>query len=143
MPYELKTKKNNASVSAFINSVEDPKKKKDSKEINKLFKEITGEKPKMWGGSIIGYGSYSYESKSGIKGEWMLTGFSPRKQNISLYVMTGLDTKENKELLKKLGKYKTGKSCLYINSLEDIDIKILKKLLKDSYKQAKKGNKIC
>lgn len=143
MAYEIKTKANKGSVAAFLNGIEDPQKRKDAKTLNTLFKEVTGEKPKMWGDSIVGYGSFEYSNKSGFTGDWMLTGFSPRKSNFSLYVMTGLETKENKALLKKLGPYTTGKSCLYIKKLEEVDLTILKKLLKTSYTRAKAGERGC
>ena len=93
-------------------------------------KEITGEEPVMWGTSIIGFGSYQYKYASGREGEWFLTGFSPRKQNITLYIMSGFDQYD--QLLAKLGKYKTGKSCLYINKINDIDTDVLKELVKQS-----------
>jgi hypothetical protein len=137
--YELKTKKNNLSVSKFLNNIEDKDKRKDSKEIVKIIKEITKEKSKMWGSSIIGFGSYHYKYKSGQEGDWMLIGFSPRKQNLSLYVMS--DHKNIKDLLDKLGPHKTGVSCIYIKKLEDIHIPTLKKIIRQSYKETKKQYK--
>jgi hypothetical protein len=137
--YELKTKKNNLSVSKFLNNIEDKDKRKDSKEIVKIIKEITKEKPKMWGSSIIGFGSYHYKYKSGQEGDWMLIGFSPRKQNLSLYAMS--DHKNIKDLLYKLGPHKTGVSCIYIKKLEDIHIPTLKKIIRQSYKETKKQYK--
>ncbi len=92
--------------------------------------EVTGEKGKMWGDSIIGFGSYRYTYASGREGDWMLVGFSPRKQNITLYIMSGFDNYQN--LLDKLGKHKTGKSCLYINKTEDVDMDVLRHLVKQS-----------
>ncbi|MEK6818623.1 MAG: DUF1801 domain-containing protein [Nanoarchaeota archaeon] len=139
---ELKTKENNASVEEFIYSVKDEQKIKDSFELLKIFKSETGQKPKMWGTSIIGFGKYHYKSeKSKQEGDWPITGFSPRKQALTLYIMTGVNN--YKELLKNLGKYKLSSgSCIYINKLEDINISLLKKLIKESYKQAdKKFNK--
>ena len=135
---ELKTKKNKTSVAKFISSVPDEQKQKDSKELLKIFKEATKEKPTMWGTSIIGFGSYHYKSeRSTQEGDWPLTGFSPRKQQISIYIMPGF--KNYKGLLKKLGKHKISSgSCLYIKKLEDIDKKVLKKLIKDSVKEMKK-----
>lgn len=133
---ELKTKKNDSSVMDFINSVADDTKKQDSLELLKVFKECTGEDPKMWGSSIIGYGSYHYKSeRSKQEGDWPLTGFSPRKQNISIYIMPGFD-KYQKEL-SKIGKYKNSVGCLYIKKLSDIDVDILKFLIKDSVKTMK------
>jgi hypothetical protein len=136
MAKELKTKKNKASVSSFINSVDDLQRKKDAKELLKIFKEATGLRPSMWGDSIIGYGSYHYKYASGQEGDWPLTGFSPRKANMTVYIMPGF--KEYQAELKKIGKYKHSSSCLYFKKLEDIDIKILKKMIKDSVKVMKK-----
>lgn len=136
---DLKTKKNTASVSKFINAVENETRRSDAKELLKIFKEVTGMKPTMWGTSIVGYGSYHYKYASGREGDWMLTGFSPRKQNMSIYIMSGF--KEFPELMKKLGKHKTGVGCLYVNKLEDIDIKVLKQLIKKSVSYMKKTYK--
>jgi len=133
---ELKTKPNDKNVDEFLKKVENPNKKGDCYEILNLMKEVTQEEPKMWGDSIVGFGTYHYKYKSGREGDWFLTGFSPRKQNLTLYIMSGFE-KYNK-LLKKLGKYKTGKSCLYINKLQDIDKNTLKKLVIESVKYMKK-----
>ena len=134
---EIKTKKNNASVSSFIKSVENETRRKDSKELLKIFKEATGLKPKMWGTSIIGYGSYHYKSeRSSQEGDWPRTGFSPRKANMSVYIMSGF--KGYKDELKKLGKHKHSVGCLYFNKLEDIDTKILKKIIKKDFHVMKK-----
>ena len=130
---ELKTKLNNKSVLKFINSVKDEKKRRDSLAILNMMKKITKEEPKMWGDSIIGFGSCHYKYASGREGDWFLTGCSPRKQNFSLYIMSGF--KEYGELLKKLGKHKISKACLYIKSLEDIDTKTLKELITKSIKK--------
>lgn len=127
---DLKTKKNDGDVEAFLNTVEPEKKRKDAFEILELMEEVTGEKGKMWGDSIIGFGSYRYTYASGREGDWMLVGFSPRKQNITLYIMSGFDNYQN--LLDKLGKHKTGKSCLYINKTEDVDMDVLRDLVKQS-----------
>lgn len=133
----LKTKVNAASPTAFINQVEDDQKKKDSLFLLKLFTQVTGHKPKMWGTSIIGYGMYHYKSdRSTQEGDWPLTGFSPRKQNLTIYIMSGFESMS--PLLEKLGKHKTSKGCLYINKLADIDIEILKKIIKKSYEEMKK-----
>jgi len=136
---ELKTKKNDASVDKFLNSVKDEKKRQDSYTILKLMKQVTKAEPKMWETSIIGFGSYHYKYASGREGDWFVTGFSPRKQNLTLYIMSGFS--KYPELMKKLGKYKTGKSCLYINKIEEIDIKTLKELIKQSVAYLKKLNK--
>jgi len=133
---ELKTKVNKASVSEFLNAIEDDAIRKDCKEIAKIMKEVTKENPKMWGTSIVGYGSYHYKYASGREGDWFVTGFSPRKQNITLYIMPGFD--RYKQLLKKLGRHATGKSCLYIKKLGDVDKKVLKELIKESVKVMKK-----
>lgn len=127
---ELKTKKNDGDVEAFLNTVEPEKKRKDSFEILELMEEVTGEKATMWGESIIGFGSYHYTYASGREADWMLVGFSPRKQNITLYIMSGFDNYQN--LLDKLGKHKTGKSCLYIKKTEDVDMDVLRDLVKQS-----------
>jgi len=127
---ELKTKPNDQSVEAFLNSIDDEKKREDSFKILTLMKEITKDEPKMWGDSIIGFGSYHYEYASGREGDWFLTGFSPRKQNLTLYLMSGFEEYDN--LLKNLGKYKTGKACLYIKKIEDVDLQTLTELVKQS-----------
>ncbi len=130
---ELKTKVNEASVTKFLDSVADEQKRDDCFEILKMMKQITKEEPKMWGSSIVGFGSYHYKGKSGREGDWMLTGFSPRKQNLTLYLMGGFDD----ELLEKLGKFTTGVGCLYIKTLQDVDKKVLKELVKTSVKKMK------
>ena len=136
---ELKTKKNESSVTKFLDGVKDEKKRQDSYTILKLMKQITKAEPKMWGTSIIGFGSYHYKYASGREGDWFVTGFSPRKQNLTLYIMSGIS--KYHDLLKKLGKFKTGKGCLYINKIEDIDIKTLKELIKQSVGYLIKLNK--
>ena len=134
---ELKTQKNDQSVTAFLDGVADDKKRADSYAILKLMQEVTGADPHMWGPAIIGFGSYRYKYESGREGDWFLTGFSPRKQNISLYIMSGFRRYE--ELLNELGKHKTGKSCLYIKKLEDVDLSILRKLIEQSVEHLRKG----
>ena len=136
---DLKTKVNDASVEGFLNSVEDEQKRKDCFEILKMMKQVTKEGPKMWGPSIVGFGSYHYKGASGREGDWMLTGFSPRKQNLTLYLMGGFDL--HKDLLKKLGKHKTSVGCLYIKKLDDVDKKVLKELVTESVKTMKKLSK--
>lgn len=132
---ELKTKLNDASVEAFINTVEDKNKREFAFTILEMMKKITKAEPKMWGTSIIGFGTYHYKYKSGQEGDWMQVGFSPRKQAMTLYIMSGFSRYE--ELLSKLGKFKTGKSCLYLKKAEDIDMKILKELVAQSVKYIK------
>jgi hypothetical protein len=133
---ELKTKLTNQDPKDFLNTVEPEQKRKDSFVLLELFEKVTGEKPVMWGSSIIGFGKYHYKSeKSKQEGDWMLVGFTPRKQNLTLYILHGNDT--NPELLAKLGKHKTSGGgmggCLYINKLEDIDQKVLAELIKTSF----------
>ena len=132
---EVKTKVNEASVEGFLNSVADEQKRKDSFEIIKMMQQATKEEPKMWGPAIIGFGSYHYKYESGREGDMMKIGFSPRKQNITLYVGLG-DNAEN-PLLKKLGKHKTSMGCLYIKNLDDVDKKVLKELVTESVKRMK------
>lgn len=128
---ELKTKESTASVKAFIKSLDDSQKQADSKELVKIFSEVTGKKPKMWGSSIIGFDKYRYKTKNGQEYDWLLTGFSPRKAQISIYIMTGF--KDHQDLLDKLGKHKVSSgSCLYIKKLDDISIPVLKKIIQKS-----------
>lgn len=132
---ELKTKLNDASVEDFLNRVPDEKKRKDSFIILEMFKEITGEPPRMWGDSIVGFGSYHYKSeRSKQEGDWLRTGFSPRKQSLTLYLTYGFEPYA--ELLGRLGKHKTGKGCLYINKLEDVDLEVLRQLVAEAYRVA-------
>ena len=133
----LKTQKTEASVEKFLNSVNEEKKRKDSFTILEIMKEITGEEPAMWGPSIIGFGSYHYKYKSGREGDWFLTGFSPRKRSLTLYLHSGFD--QHKSLLESLGKHKTGKGCLYINKLDDVDKGVLKELIVKSVNHLKKS----
>lgn len=133
---ENKTKPTKTSVKKFLNSIEDKTKRADSFKILEMMKSITKEEPVMWGPSIVGFGKYHYKYASGREGDMPLAGFSPRKQNLTLYIMSG--SKENKDLLKKLGKHKTGASCLYIKKLENVDTKVLKEMIKRSYSYMKK-----
>jgi len=133
---ELKTKKTSQVPKVFLDNVENAKRKADSFKVMEMMKEITGEKPVMWGSGIVGFGSYHYKYASGREGDWMITGFSPRKQALTLYIMPGFEKYD--ELMKKLGKYKTGKSCLYINKLEDVDEAVLKELIALSVEYMKK-----
>lgn len=127
---ELKTQPNDGDVEQFLHSVDNKRRKQDSLVMLDVMKEVTGKEPKMWGGSIIGFGSYHYKYESGREGDWFLTGFSPRKQSLTLYIMPGFEKYD--ELMGKLGKYKTGKSCLYINKLDDVDMDVLKQLVAES-----------
>ncbi len=133
---ELKTKQTEESVEKFLNSVKDKKQRADSFEVLKMFKQITKEKPKMWGPSIIGFGKYHYKYASGREGDWPIAAFSPRKGNLTLYLMPGFD--EKSETMKKLGKFKTGKCCLYIKKLEDVKLSVLKELINSSVAEMKK-----
>jgi hypothetical protein len=135
---ELKTKRNKGDVEAFLSSVAGEKKRQDSFTILELMKKVTGKEPEMWGDSIIGFGNYHYKYASGREGDWFLTGFSPRVQNLTLYIMAGFDDYD--QLLGKLGKHSTGKSCLYIKKIEDIDIDVLKELVKQSVEHMEKSN---
>jgi hypothetical protein len=135
---ELKTKKNKASVAQFLNAIEDPQKRKDAKTIMKMMKDATGAKPAMWGTSIVGFGSYHYKYASGREGDWPLTGFSPLKQNLTLYIMDGF--KGHKSLMNELGKYKTGKACLYIKRLDDVNDDVLRELITRSVESKAKKN---
>jgi len=136
---ENKTKPTQLSVAACIENVTDPAKRADAKALVKLMQSATGEKPKMWGPSIIGFGSHHYTYESGREGDMPLAGFSPRKAATVLYGVTGFD--ESGELLAKLGKHSTGKGCLYIKKLADVDQKILEKLVGKAVasKRAKQG----
>jgi hypothetical protein len=133
---ELKTRKNNASVAGFLARVDDPQKKSDCKAIAKMMREATGKRAKMWGTSIVGFDSYDYVYDTGNSGTWPITGFSPRAQNISIYIMPGFS--KYKSLLDKLGKHKTGKSCLYIKRLADVDEEILRKLIRESVREMRR-----
>ena len=133
---ELKTKINDKDVEAFLNSVSDEKKRQDCFVLLDLIRRTTKFEPKMWGDSIVGFGSFHYKSKSGQEGDWYLTGFSPRKQNLTIYIITGFD--QHKTLMNKIGKHKSSKGCLYINSVDDIDLKLLGELVGKSVKEVAK-----
>lgn len=133
---EVKTRKNEASVDAFLQTIKEEGKRKDCEIILKMMKQVSKQEPKMWGTSIVGFGSYHYKSeRSKQEGDWFITGFSPRKQNLTIYIMPGIDY--YKDLVKQLGKCKTSVSCLYINKLADVDIVVLKQLITTAYKQMK------
>ena len=132
---ETKTKPTNESVKDFLNKISDEERRADSFQVAKIMEEVTGEKPKMWGPSIVGFGSYHYKYDSGREGDWLVTGFSPRKKDLTLYLMMGLA--KHSELMEKLGKHSHAKSCLYIKRLSDIHIPTLKKLIKVSVKDLK------
>ncbi len=136
-----KTTPNDQNIEQFLNAVEDEQKRKDSFALLELMKEVTGIEPRMWGSSIIGFGSYHYKYESGREGDTILAGFSPRKQNLTIYNMGSIQPDD--ELLKKLGKYSRGGGCLYIKRLADVDLPTLKRLIEQSVKhgqeQAKTG----
>jgi Domain of unknown function (DU1801) len=132
---ELKTKANDASVAAFLDAVPDARRREESQLILELMREATGEEPVMWGPSIIGFGKRRYKYESGREGEWMLAAFSPRKQNLTVYISYGFD--QYPDLMAKLGKYTTGKSCLYIKKLSDIDLPTLRELIRQDIEKAR------
>jgi len=136
---ELKTKKTEASVEDFLNKIKDQDVRQDCFEIAKIMKQATRSDPKMWGSSIVGFGTQHLNYASGRELDWMLIGFSPRKANITLYITGGLE--KQSVLLKKLGKYSTGKGCLYIKKLKDVDVKVLKELVRESVQSVKKPDK--
>jgi len=135
---ELKTKQTDQSVEAFLSRIEGDKIRQDSFAILELMKQVTGKEPKMWGDSIVGFGNYHYKYASGREGDMPLVGFSPRKQNLTLYIMSGFTDYD--DLLNKLGKYKTGKACLYINKIEDIDLHTLQELVRLSVEHMARTN---
>ena len=124
---DLKTQRTRASAAAFLNAIEDPDRRRDCKAVAKLMKQIVGAKAEMWGASIVGFGSYRFRYANGRVGDWMLAGFAPRKNDLTLYIMAGFKGQEG--LLKKLGKHKTGKACLYIKKLADVDLDVLAELI--------------
>lgn len=127
-----KTTPNDQNVEQFLNAIEDERKREDSFKLLELMKQVTGLEPKMWGSSIVGFGSYHYKYASGREGDAILAGFSPRKQNLTLYNMGGFDRLD--DLLGQLGKHTTGKGCLYIKRLDDVDLATLKTLIEESFK---------
>jgi len=133
---ELKTKANDASVSDFLASIEDRQKRADCKAIARMMRDATGKRAKMWGAKIVGYDMYEYKYASGHSGSFMMTGFSPAARNITVYIMPGF--KPFGALMKKLGRYKTGKSCLYINRLDDVDRTVLARLISESVREMRK-----
>lgn len=127
---DLKTRPDEGDVEAFLASVENEKRRQDCRVVMDLMAELTGEPPTLWGDSIIGLGSYHYVYDSGREGDWFLTGVSPRKRSLTVYIMAGFDRYD--QLMQQLGKHRTGKSCLYINKLEDVDLDILRQLVRES-----------
>ena len=134
----LKTQENDGDVRAYLASVANEKRRDDAFAVLDLMSEVTELEPRMWGDSIVGFGHYRYTYASGREGEWFLTGFAPRKQSLTLYIMAGFDSYDN--LMGKLGKYTTGKSCLYIKKLEDVDQNVLRELVKESVDHMARSN---
>jgi len=124
---ELKTKENSASVSAFLRSIPDPQRRSDAMAVADLMKAVTKTEPKMWGASVVGYGSQHYQYESGREGDWFRTGFSPRKDSLTLYITSSFE--QYPDLMEKLGTYKTGKACLHIKKLSDVDRRVLEQLI--------------
>lgn len=127
---DLKTTRHDGDVIAFIESVDNERRKRDSFVVLELMRDVTGQEPEMWGPAIVGFDSYRYKYESGREGEWFRVGFSPRKQNLTLYIMPGFE--QYAGLLDRLGKHKIGKSCLYINKLDDVDLDVLRELIAQS-----------
>ena len=128
---ELKTKPNDQDVNQFIESIQEADKREACQVLVQLMQEVTGEPPKMWGDSMVGFGTYHYKYASGREGDWFITGFSPRKQNLTIYFLEGFE--QHQALLERLGKHKVSKSCLYVNRLSDIDLGVLRELVRASY----------
>ena len=133
---ELKTRQNDASVDAYLDAVEHPRRRADARTLLALMQRVTGEPPTLWGTSIVGFGSYHYTYASGREGDWPVVGFAPRKQNLALYIMPGFS--QYGALLQRLGKHRTGKSCLYLNKLEDVDMAVLEELVRKSVAEMKR-----
>jgi hypothetical protein len=132
---KLKTQKTNANVSAFLKAIADDVRRKDCQTLVRMMKAAVGAAPKMWGPSIVGFGHYHYKYASGRENDWFLAGFSPRKQDLTIYLMSGIDRHD--ALLTRLGKFKTAKSCLYIKRLADVDMAVLEELIAESVKHMK------
>jgi len=137
---ENKTQRNDGDVLAYLESVENKRRREDSLVLLKMMEEVTGEPAEMWGTSIVGFGSYHYRYASGREGDMMLTGFAPRKASLSLYIMGGHERYE--ALMSKLGKHRTGSSCLYINKLADVDLDVLRELISESVDYMRGANHI-
>ena len=136
---ELKTKKTAASVEKFIESIEDEGTKADCRRLVTMMKAATGAEPRMWGESVVGFGDYHYKYASGREGDWFITGFSPRKANLTLYFMSGVEPYS--ELLARLGRHRTGKGCLYVKRLGDLDMKVLTRLIRTSTRDLARSTK--
>ena len=137
MAAENKTRARKQSVPTFLNGIDDKDKRADAKKVAAIMQKVTGEKAAMWGSSIVGFGQYHYKYESGREGDFMLAGFAPRKKALTIYIMAGFKLYDS--LMKKLGKYKTGKSCLYVERLSDIDEKVLTQLIDKSVQYMRKN----
>ncbi len=135
---ELKTKPTKQSVKDFVDAIKDEQLRKDCRTVSRIMKQVTKTNPKMWGPGIVGFGSYHYKYASGREADWFLAGFAPRKQNLTLDIMSGFQKYDT--LLKKLGKHKIGKSCLYIKRLDDVNMDVLTQLIDDSVAYLRKSN---
>ena len=135
---ELKTKPSDISVEALLDAIPDETRRSDCRTIAKLMEKLTGSRPQLWGTSIVGFGTYHYRYASGREGDWFITGFAPRKNDLTLYILSGFTRFE--DLMSRLGRHKTGKSCLYIRRLEDIDMKVLEELIRESVDHARQNN---
>ena len=133
---ELKTRPTDASVARFLDDVPDAAKRDDCRTLVAMMEKASGQPPRMWGNSIVGFGSYHYKYDSGREGDWFLTGFAPRKQDLTLYIMPGFERYD--DLLERLGRHKTGKSCLYIKRLADVDLDVLEELVTRSVERMQK-----
>lgn len=133
----MKTKQTDQDVAAFLQSIPDAQRREDCQRVAELMRQVTGSDPAMWGASMVGFGRYHYKYESGREGDWFLTGFSPRKSALTLYIMAGFDRYDS--LMESLGKYKTGKSCLYVKKLDDIDIDVLRELIDESVQHMKQA----
>ncbi len=135
---DLKTRPTGASVDAYLEQIADEARREDCRTLVRIMKKVTGAKPRMWGTSIVGFGTYHYKYASGREGDWPLTGFSSRQRDLTLYIMAGFSRYE--ELMAKLGKHKTGKSCLYVKRLLDIDLEVLERLVTASVKRTREAH---
>ena len=135
---ELKTKPSDMGVEALLDAIPDETRRSDCRTIAKLMEKLTGSKPQLWGASIVGFGTYHYRYASGREGDWFITGFAPRKNDLTLYILSGFTRFE--DLMSRLGRHKTGKSCLYIRRLEDIDMKVLEELIRESVDHVRQNN---
>ena len=133
-----KTQQTKASVAGFLKAIPDPQRRDDCKTVAAMMEAATKSKPAMWGTSIVGFGNFHYKSASGREGDWFTTGFAPRKDNLTLYLLGGF--RKHPDLMDKLGKYKAGGGCLYIKRLDDVDQKVLKQLIARSVKSVKSGD---